>query len=751
MRSESSVANRIARCSIIPQRNPGEPLFDLLTLSDFNAGLIVAAEEPGFIVGLLSQVWLWAKVAIGIGLVIFVHELGHFLAAKFFGVKCEKFYVGFDVPLQIGPIKFPRTLGKFQYGETEYGIGILPLGGYVKMLGQDDDPRNAEKEAQRIKTEQGDDDAPPQYDPRSFPAKPVWQRMIIISAGVVVNLITGILFAALAYGYGVPYTPAVVGGVSPGGPAWQAGIGPGGEVVSVAGLSSDDQLHFNEMKEAILHESMEAPETPVDVAIRYGDETKDYKLVTAPHPEEPDMRLIGITNAMATVLSPVMPVFPDTVAATAFEQNSLSDKAAGAEITAINGEAVDGGNAPASRLLNVMLTEADQDTTLKLRTAAVDGESSGGDTLTITLPPQKMRGLGIGFAAGPITAVMDGSPAAEAGVQVGDQIIEVDGSDTVDAYSLILSSYLTSRYSDAPVKLKLSRGKGDDAETIDVELKPDFSRGSMEPISQNASDIASGPLGIALRPIAIAASVPTKSSGDDVIAAGDEIREVSVVWGDDGPPEALVEQLSEVALERLADGWQMDSPSAINGFATIVQLLPLGTEFEVFGRSKLDKSVVESKFTVAETDSFWFQRGLSLMPTSNTQTASSVGQALTLGLREGGRRLGYVFRFLGLLVQGKVKAKFVGGPIRIVQMAGIQAEKGISKQLLFLTMLSMNLAILNFLPIPALDGGHMVFLTAELILGRRVDEQLEMKLTLAGVLAILSLMVFVFANDIIHS
>ncbi|MEM9646127.1 MAG: site-2 protease family protein, partial [Planctomycetota bacterium] len=89
------------------------------------SALLAAADEPGFIAGLFSTTWLWVKVALGIGLVVFVHELGHFLAAKFFGVKCEKFYVGFDVPIQLGPIKLPRTLGKFQYGETEYGIGIL--------------------------------------------------------------------------------------------------------------------------------------------------------------------------------------------------------------------------------------------------------------------------------------------------------------------------------------------------------------------------------------------------------------------------------------------------------------------------------------------------------------------------------------------------------------------------------------------------------------------------------------------------
>ncbi len=89
------------------------------------------------------------KIALGIGFVIFVHELGHFLAAKICGVKCEKFYVGFDVPIKIGPIQLPSKLIHFQYGETEYGVGLIPLGGYVKMLGQEDYPANAAEEAER--------------------------------------------------------------------------------------------------------------------------------------------------------------------------------------------------------------------------------------------------------------------------------------------------------------------------------------------------------------------------------------------------------------------------------------------------------------------------------------------------------------------------------------------------------------------------------------------------------------------------
>ena len=106
----------------------------------------------------LVILWRIFAVCVGLGLVIFVHELGHFLVAKMCGVKCEKFYLGFDIPISIGPIRLPSRLCRFRWGETEYGVGILPLGGYVKMLGQDDNPANAQKEADRIRVKKGSGD-----------------------------------------------------------------------------------------------------------------------------------------------------------------------------------------------------------------------------------------------------------------------------------------------------------------------------------------------------------------------------------------------------------------------------------------------------------------------------------------------------------------------------------------------------------------------------------------------------------------
>src|SRR5271157_5393731 len=139
--------------------------------------------------------WIAAiEVALGLGFVIFVHELGHFAVAKICGVKVDKFFIGFD----IGGLK----LFSYRWGETLYGIGILPLGGYVKMLGQEDNPAQLRKEMERARQEAAGGSDPtggkpasgaespangsPQaekqlFDPRSYLAKSVPQRMAIIS------------------------------------------------------------------------------------------------------------------------------------------------------------------------------------------------------------------------------------------------------------------------------------------------------------------------------------------------------------------------------------------------------------------------------------------------------------------------------------------------------------------------------------------------------------------------------------------
>jgi regulator of sigma E protease len=155
--------------------------------------------------------------------------------------------------------RIPSKLARVQWGETEYGIGILPLGGYVKMLGQDDDPRKFREEQERARAQQegkaatglSDGDKTkqafteaPQYDPRSYPAKSVPQRMIIISAGVIMNLIFGVIMGAAAYGMGAKYTPTIIGSAMPGTAGWTKDLRPGDKIVRINDGRYDEQLRF---------------------------------------------------------------------------------------------------------------------------------------------------------------------------------------------------------------------------------------------------------------------------------------------------------------------------------------------------------------------------------------------------------------------------------------------------------------------------------------------------------------------------
>ena len=139
-----------------------------------------------------------AKVAVGLGFVIFIHELGHFLLAKWNGVKVEKFSIGF------GP-----TIFGWRRGETEYVLAALPLGGFVKMLGEG-------PEEQENKT----------TDPRAYPNKSVSARMAIISAGVIMNVFLAVACFVYYYGQERLEQPAVLGGVTAGSPAYEAGLRP---------------------------------------------------------------------------------------------------------------------------------------------------------------------------------------------------------------------------------------------------------------------------------------------------------------------------------------------------------------------------------------------------------------------------------------------------------------------------------------------------------------------------------------------
>jgi regulator of sigma E protease len=126
----------------------------------------------------------------------------------------------------------------------------------------------------------------------------------------------------------------------------------------------------------------------------------------------------------------------------------------------------------------------------------------------------------------------------------------------------------------------------------------------------------------------------------------------------------------------------------------------------------------------------------------------SFGESCALAWRETKYSLFAVYRFLHKLFAGDISWRLLGGPGTIAAAAGITAKQGITELLIFLTLLSANLAVVNFLPIPVLDGGHMVFLMLEGIFRRPVSEKIVIPLTYLGLFLILGLMLVVIGLDV---
>src|SRR5688572_22993653 len=165
----------------------------------------------------------WSSFAANLGqfilafsILIVLHELGHFLTARWFGCRVEKFYLFFNPWF---------SLWKKKIGETEYGIGWVPLGGYVKISGMIDE--SMDKEAMKLPAQ-----------PYEFRAKPAWQRLIIMLAGVIINFILAlILFAMILFVWGEERLPMknLTYGIATDSLAQSAGLKDGDQITAVNG------------------------------------------------------------------------------------------------------------------------------------------------------------------------------------------------------------------------------------------------------------------------------------------------------------------------------------------------------------------------------------------------------------------------------------------------------------------------------------------------------------------------------------
>ncbi|MCH7665182.1 MAG: RIP metalloprotease RseP [Acidobacteria bacterium] len=239
-----------------------------------------------------------AAFAFALGVIIFVHEGGHLLAAKLFRIQAHVFSLGFG-----------KRLWGFERGGTDYRVSLFPLGGYVQLSGEDP-------------SEVGD-------DPSEFLNRPRWQRVLVYLAGPMMNIVLAIFLVAVVFMVGIevaapPELPSIVGSVRPDSPADRAGLAPG-DVITAIGQKS--VTRWEEVRFAILT----SPGTPVEIGFQRLDQTLTTTLV----PDTVPKYEFGDAGVFPKMLPRIAGLFPGDPAEAAGLQ-------VGDEIRAVDGRPLSG-------------------------------------------------------------------------------------------------------------------------------------------------------------------------------------------------------------------------------------------------------------------------------------------------------------------------------------------------------------------------------------------------------------------------
>jgi len=760
-----------------------------------------------------------AEVVFGLGLVIFIHELGHFLVAKWCNVHVQTFSLGFG----------PALPGcSFRYGETLYKIAILPLGGYVQMVG-----------------EGADADEDENY-PRSFKNKTVWQRMLIISAGVFMNVLLACVCFVLVYQFhGMPMPPAAVAVVDAGSPAWKEGIPSGAVFTDINGTRDPN---FETLKEAV-GLSWSNSIIHVKYTMRDGSESVEHEAALRPRRDPGDPNPVIGVQPPGRLKVPSAKDFPtgygqparyhsaaaaarsmdlqpgDVVTATTTPDSGgymlelTHDAGKGTfdalelcrRMTALDGKpiALEVERAGTRRPVEVPANGFDFDdvivgTTdpdhpddlfniktlkdkpgggedhdffdyqermkrlagkpsvvqvLRVKKAANDVTTSA--LVNVLVPPAFHATLGLKMKMGEVAAVRDRSPASDK-VQPGDVItaatvtaggaklgeIRADDLDPVRLpFALEEAAAKAPAKSVIQVVLTVKRWEGHEQKDTLLTLDwDDRWRFDQELPLSPASPMALPELGIAYR---VESTVVSVADGSPAAKAGlqvnDRIDEISYrqfkkddvgKWGvwDNTKSQRIK---PDGSTEEVYDQWAFY-------FHTMLQTPDVsGVRVRVWRGGAIWPTDFEME---PAEDKTWplADRGLTLLADFKLIKAGNVVDALGMGLHRTWASLRQICQGLVSMATGRISVtKNLQGPLDIAEMT-FEAARDPFNLILILGIISINLAVMNFLPIPVLDGGHMVFLIYELIRRKPPSDAVRAFATYIGLALLGLLMLFAF-------
>lgn len=722
--------------------------------------LVITAVVVGLVFAYLDPLDT-LKVVLGLGLVIFIHELGHFLAAKWCDVHVKTFSIGF------GPAV---PFCSYKWGETTYMLGIIPLGGYVSMVGE------GTGEGTGAEPDPDDEDD----DPRSFKNKSVGKRLLIISAGVVMNVILGMACFMAVYLHGVREEPATAGTVGSGSAAWRSGMRTGDDITRI---ESRDNPTFKDIRPIVM-----TSDEGEELSLLIDRDGHKVELRAEPLREEGSyFPTLGITAPYQLTLidfkkrKGVRPVLPGTPAAAAEPRFEPGDRFVAMSDPDRPGNAVTDlkldreGNPNFEDYYKRMVRLAGQPVTI-----VVARKNSGG-RVEIPVGPSFRSDLGVRMQMGKVAAVRRGGPAdgkiqpvavGAPPTSPGDRIKAVklppgpDGRQTwyvagppeldwtkkefqtpdpkkIDVRPLdpVLLPLQLTRWSDANpssrtvrlVVLRQQEHKEDDPVEVALEFDPSF-RFDREVVTLPNSPLPVSGLGLAFWVEGTVTDVAAGSPAAGKLRPGDQVTAVRFKTQDaDGNVKAgeWEEEIKPHQWAFVETGFQSRPPHQLDL------------------RVNRDGQTVEVELA-GRPDPAWptDDRGFVFQMEARTHQAADIGDAVNLGWRRTTRFIKDVYAQLYGMIRGRISAKTMSGPLTIATVSYRFAGEDFWQFLLFLGLISVNLAVVNFLPIPVLDGGHAVFLILEKILGRPVPERIFAMAMYTGLFLILSLMIFVVVLDV---
>ncbi len=729
----------------------------------------------------LDNVVSFIKVLIGFSFIVFVHELGHFLAAKWVGIRVERFAVGFwwrlfgwrkgeGFTFGPRPSYTPTELEQKGLGETDYCFNLLPLGGYVKMMGEDNIDID-EKSGHLVSS-----------DPRSFINKSVGARMIVVSAGVVFNIIFALFaYAAVYLGPGREVEAPVIGSIAPDYPAARAGMQPGDVIRRIDGRRIDS------MRDVAVAQFLSGDVMTVE--IERGGAPLDRPLTVTMDPAVSGMRELGVDGWYTTRIAqeiatadPGVKLLPgdSIVAAEGRPIESALDLAQAVKLGRGTTIAVTisrpGAGGAASQELNVRIP------------VYVSVQSAEPTAATREQRTDSEHILGL-YRRTRVSYVDPAAPAKAAGFLAGDVIVQW-GPVRNPRYREIVDVIAAS--ADRDIAVVVER----DGKPVELTVRPrrafklfgraspqvglGFAEGETAPpiVANTAPDTPAAearlPRGALITSIDGAPVADWMEVVQALFAAAGRKVEIAYRFADqDGSAAMAVPSsiINELGLTQDAHIWSIDGQKKARLANGAEARLPDREAVRALLAERAGKKVRveyafglnstklhEADFAVAADGSNvdpWQLRITRVVAvpwskkTTNVNARGSLLEAARLSFKQTFGIVGETYLVLSQLTRSAA-VQHVSGPVGIIAESINKAKTGMGDLVFFLAFLSVNLAVLNFLPLPVVDGGLMVFLILEKIRGRPMNVKIQMAVTVAGLVLIGGAFIFFTFQDIVR-